>query len=69
MNTESVEYGQRSMYRTRFVSVALSKASGLHNIWINNKIERKIKKIVHPTVFKLYILRIPTWSFKANKYA
>ena len=41
MNTESVEYGQRSMYTTRFVSVALSKASGLHNTWINNKIERK----------------------------
>ena len=33
------------------------------------KIERKLKKIVSSTVFKLYILRITTWSFKANKYA
>ena len=33
------------------------------------KIERKLKKIVRPTVFKLYILQIPIWSFKAKKYA
>ena len=49
-----------------FKSFETSKYMGKQNLI---KIERKLKKIVSSTVFKLYILRITTWSFKANKYA
>ena len=69
MNTESVEQGQRSMCKARFVSPAPSKVSRLQNKWVNKNLIILDENCMSDSFQALHNLQIPISSFKAKKYA
>ena len=57
------------MLRTRFVSLAPSKASSLQNKWVKKKLIILDENCTSDSFQALDNLQIPIWSFKAKKYA